>query len=547
MAALQCEICGGKLMAKSGGLFECEYCGMQYDKTRIQEMVQEIKGTVKVEGTVQVSGTVKVEGNVTIGNMLKRGYAALEEENWEAAEGFFQRALDFDPDSGEAYLGIAMRGEEISERSTYWELLKQHEIEDGENLSKIQKANHSKQLEAELKDYNAHIAAENAAIQEAQNKSGQGESEYATLREKYSLINGMVADDGRFVLKADGSFLYDDTKFAVLDSSWSDIVQIKFVQFWLVGLRADGTVYAFNMDKGQLSTVFQKYEGICQISAIRTRDTGLAVCGLRKNGTVAFYSELPYDDFLRKKIEGWNRIKKIYAAGSGFLGLQDDGRVISPYGNLTEVHDVVAIAPLGFGEPVFLHKNGMISISGEAKSTMFHYESTAQYSRILKWTGIIDIAYVYDCLVGLRKDGTVLAEPVTTTRHYNYEKECDEVSGWSNVVAISGGYSGIIGVSADGRLMYTGKNYSLDAIGRKEKNLRLFDNIETLRRDLYDVQAHQRIALLKKNAERVKVLQEEKQELEAMLPDLRGIFSLSRRKKVEARIEEIKSILKGLQ
>ena len=95
--------------------------------------------------------------------------------------------------------------------------------------------------------------------------------------------------------------------------------------------------------------------------------------------------------------------------------------------------------------------------------------------------------------------------------------------------------------------MYTGKNYSLDAIGRKEKNLRLFDNIETLRRDLYDVQAHQRIALLKKNTERAKVLQEEKQELEAMLPDLRGIFSLSRRKKVEARIEEIKSILKGLQ
>ena len=66
MAVLQCEICGGKLMAKSGGLFECEYCGMQYDKTRIQEMVQEIKGTVKVEGTVEVKGTVKLDGPVMI-------------------------------------------------------------------------------------------------------------------------------------------------------------------------------------------------------------------------------------------------------------------------------------------------------------------------------------------------------------------------------------------------------------------------------------------------------------------------------------------------
>ena len=66
MAALQCEICGGKLMAKSGGLFECEYCGMQYDKTRIQEMVQEIRGTVKVEGTVEVKGTVKLDGPVEV-------------------------------------------------------------------------------------------------------------------------------------------------------------------------------------------------------------------------------------------------------------------------------------------------------------------------------------------------------------------------------------------------------------------------------------------------------------------------------------------------
>ena len=85
MAALQCEICGGKLMAKAGGIFECDSCGMQYDKTRIQEMVQEIKGTVKVEGTVEVQGTVKVdgpvkvEGGVNIESLLKRGWLSLED------------------------------------------------------------------------------------------------------------------------------------------------------------------------------------------------------------------------------------------------------------------------------------------------------------------------------------------------------------------------------------------------------------------------------------------------------------------------------------
>ncbi len=33
MAALQRDICGGKLVGKAGGVFECEYCGMKYAKT----------------------------------------------------------------------------------------------------------------------------------------------------------------------------------------------------------------------------------------------------------------------------------------------------------------------------------------------------------------------------------------------------------------------------------------------------------------------------------------------------------------------------------
>ena len=29
-AALQCEICGGKLVGRPGGIFECDSCGMEY-------------------------------------------------------------------------------------------------------------------------------------------------------------------------------------------------------------------------------------------------------------------------------------------------------------------------------------------------------------------------------------------------------------------------------------------------------------------------------------------------------------------------------------
>ena len=45
------------MVAKSGGLFECEFCGMQYDKTRIQEMVREMQAGAKVKD-VTITGTL---------------------------------------------------------------------------------------------------------------------------------------------------------------------------------------------------------------------------------------------------------------------------------------------------------------------------------------------------------------------------------------------------------------------------------------------------------------------------------------------------------
>ncbi len=44
MAALTCDICGGKLIMQTGALVKCESCGMEYTKERMQEKVQEIKG-----------------------------------------------------------------------------------------------------------------------------------------------------------------------------------------------------------------------------------------------------------------------------------------------------------------------------------------------------------------------------------------------------------------------------------------------------------------------------------------------------------------------
>ena len=112
MAALQCEICGGKLIGKPGGLFECDSCGMEYSTEWAKAKIQEIRGTVKVEGTVEVTGTVKVEGpveikgGVNIDSLIKRGQLALEDRNWAAAEKFFDEALNIDADRADCLWGM---------------------------------------------------------------------------------------------------------------------------------------------------------------------------------------------------------------------------------------------------------------------------------------------------------------------------------------------------------------------------------------------------------------------------------------------------------
>ena len=57
MEKLVCDICGGKLIAQSGGVFVCDSCGMEYTKERIKEKVLEVNGTVSVDGKVDVSGS----------------------------------------------------------------------------------------------------------------------------------------------------------------------------------------------------------------------------------------------------------------------------------------------------------------------------------------------------------------------------------------------------------------------------------------------------------------------------------------------------------
>lgn len=49
MAALTCDICGGRLKMGKGKIAICESCGMEHSVERVREKIQEVKGTVHVD------------------------------------------------------------------------------------------------------------------------------------------------------------------------------------------------------------------------------------------------------------------------------------------------------------------------------------------------------------------------------------------------------------------------------------------------------------------------------------------------------------------
>jgi hypothetical protein len=129
-AKLQCEICGGKLVGKPGGIFECDSCGTEYSTEWAKAKIQEITGTVKVEGTVEVTGKVQIDGPVKVENagpsaesLVKRGMMELEqlqkastwarkgeispfEQKKGEVKSLFIRALEIDPENGGAFWGL---------------------------------------------------------------------------------------------------------------------------------------------------------------------------------------------------------------------------------------------------------------------------------------------------------------------------------------------------------------------------------------------------------------------------------------------------------
>lgn len=600
MAALQCEICGGKLVGRPGGLFECEYCGMQYDKTRIQEMVQEIKGTVKVEGTVQVSGTVKLDGPVKVEDsvetqkLLRHGWLAIEDEDWDKASAYFDRVLEREPESGEAYFGKfhsrykCQRGQhnQIGLRkmnpalsaeaknvlrfgtdemkAIIREIGEDHDRKNSELNEKLECQRREREEEQRIKEENLRREQERAYRE----KLTQISQRHNNIRSTRKLIQYFGHDvcialneHGRLYTSKDS--YYDGQIGNLKEHKMPDLTRYKnVVSFdYPYILSADGSLF-----HAQGGLRMRNVKELCE---------GFVV---RYDGTVQI---LPEEcaahwkgDYCKKVLEdvaNWTDICTVVSSTPLVIGLRNDGTVLSSdhtinkdlknWKNISSIH-------LFCGEVIGLQKNGNVV------ACLLDEDD----EDITTWTDILDMYTGHFGVIGLRKDGSVVYCSNYTDKNKISFKD------WRDVVEISPiSEETIIGITLNGDMYCTGKEPSSywaaykngnDVVGAYDLGgtfcyvksdgsihadpsgfggisvdvgkWKLFSSVDMLQKTIDGRCVRAREELQVQRQERKKSLEKERENLKDELTKLKGLFAGFKRKDIEYRLEQIEFELKGL-
>lgn len=92
MAALVCDLCGGKLIMGAGGVATCDSCGMEHSADRMKEKVQEIKGVVQVDSSHLIE------------NYMRMAQNAYDSGNKAEAENYCNKILETAPTCQQAWL-----------------------------------------------------------------------------------------------------------------------------------------------------------------------------------------------------------------------------------------------------------------------------------------------------------------------------------------------------------------------------------------------------------------------------------------------------------
>lgn len=178
---------------------------------------------------------------------------------------------------------------------------------------------------------------------------------------------------------------------------------------------------------------------------------------LRMDGMICAYDK--YSDYLewdsvKQQMAQWTDIKDIVSGpcivtvllGDGTVDFVcDDSDYESLYRDMREWTDIVAIDGLGVvGCTAGLKSDGTVVVSNHGTD-----QNGANYRDAFEWSDIIAISKGYESLLGLKRDGTVVAAGKLRSGQEN-------IAEWTDIVAISAGQDIHVGLKRDGTIVMAG-------------------------------------------------------------------------------------------
>ena len=511
----------------------------------IQDLLRGIEKILPHKSNITVTGP-NLESNA--GALVMRGQFALEDGDFPKAAEYFERALDQNPQDGNAYLGKVLAALHLSDAAQ----IDDHpvKIHDDKNfdrairfsdpatskvLAEIRERAHRKYL---IKCFAVGLreiqkVKKTTITQEHQQKKRQQFVEiFCQWRSRYAPVQNVVAagDCHTVGLKSDGTVVavgrnedISGNYIGCCDvSDWTDIVAISAGDKHTVGLKSDGTVVA----------VGDNYHGRCDVSGwmdiVAVSAGQWHSVGLRSDGAVVTAGG--WHD-----VSDWTDIVAISAGDDHTVGLKSDGTVvavgINTYGQcrVDDWTDIVAISA-GDCHTVGLKSDGTVVAVGNNKHGQ---------CKVSDWTDIVAISAGDDHTVGLKSDGTVVAVGWTL-----YGK-C-KVYDWTDIVAICAGDDHTVALKSDGTVVAVGKS-SEGQCGVSD--WKLFNSMDTLEQERTDARKRaeeERRRIAEEKARRRAELESEKASLQAELANLKGLFTGKRRREIESRLTEIGTELKNL-
>lgn len=528
MAALQCDICGGKLIGKAGGIFECDSCGMEYDTTWAKQKIQEIKGTVKVEGTVEVTGTVKldgpveVKGGINVENLLKRIHICAQDREFQRINELVEQILNLEPECGEAYLWLLLAEKKMTHpdqlfRGSRSSLKELGEHKNWKNALRYLPAEESAGLEQKLADAIAAWETEDPQVRQRNRE----------IRPVQNMIHE-ITWGGIAALKvggkANGSVYIacaDSHKWLRAASNWIGIKELVSFRFgMLLGIGWDGTVRGVCKPEKpyqKLVKDVEKWEDIVLLALEDNSDCDVVV-GLRSDGTVVSTYLDPYKSeggktyYLKKggnvyfalNAVGWNDVVHINVVNrqdkSGknmcyfLLGLTSDGRIrVSDTSGVPhfdtfwdkreQVEQWTDVEKYCWGCSYQLRDGICVNaISGRGKEKYMDYPI---YKGGVANIGIAqrdnEVKNVVACCshAAILADGSVVADIETKRARTTVQGE-----EWKNMVSISEvdlGADALVGVREDGRVLLAW--FDKPQPGVFVQDWKLFGSLDTLEQE----------------------------------------------------------------